>query len=173
MMRWTLDRAEDVYYSKCREPLGRGWVRGHQLPPGAGETYAFGARLTKTESEANTSARDAIAPVDVPYDVRALDDEFGKGVPHASAGLQSATSSIGICLTTLRDALRSTWGLLTHEQCHFTIAVSLGCHALVALWIAVAVFNPQTLPTEAVTCMPPSSHPYDLLKEDEGSARQQ
>jgi EF-hand domain-containing family member B len=73
MMRWTLDRAEDVYYSKCREPLGRGWVRGHQLPPGAGDKYAFGERLGHKQAGPHSSAQDIIAPVDTPYDVSSLE----------------------------------------------------------------------------------------------------
>ena len=42
LARWTLDRSEDVYASVRREPLGRGYTRGHALPDGLGTTKGFG-----------------------------------------------------------------------------------------------------------------------------------
>lgn len=72
MLRWTLDRAEDVYHSNSREPLGKTWMRGHTLPPGMGTDIAFGQTLSAQENSAISQARQAIAPVDRPYDVRCL-----------------------------------------------------------------------------------------------------
>lgn len=67
LMRYTLERAESVYHSTRREPLGRGWVRGHELPEGAGTQHAFGRRAAGAGA---AGARELIAPGDVPYDVR-------------------------------------------------------------------------------------------------------
>ena len=70
MMRWTLDRAEDVYHSSTREPLGRGWVRGHKLPEGHGTELPFGQRVNAKQNNVMSLAREAIAPVDGEYEVR-------------------------------------------------------------------------------------------------------
>ena len=44
LMRFQLDRLEDVYASTRREPLGKTYVRGHDcIPSGVGETIPFGA----------------------------------------------------------------------------------------------------------------------------------
>lgn len=43
LMRFQLDRLEDVYASTRREPLGKTYVRGHAIPSGLGETIPFGA----------------------------------------------------------------------------------------------------------------------------------
>jgi hypothetical protein len=72
MMRWTLERAEDVYHSSTREPLGRGWVRGHKLPEGHGTEIPFGLKVNAKQNNAMSLARQAIAPVDGEYEVRLL-----------------------------------------------------------------------------------------------------
>ena len=69
MMRWTLDRAEDVYQSTVREPLGKSWVRGHQLPEQLGTTVPFGRAVNAKQNSAVSLARQAIAPVDAEYEV--------------------------------------------------------------------------------------------------------
>lgn len=73
IMRWKLERSEDVYASAQREPLGRGWVRGHKLPPGMGDSVAFGMRTDRDKDPTSTSlARGCIAPVNKDYEVRPL-----------------------------------------------------------------------------------------------------
>jgi EF-hand domain-containing family member B len=69
MMRWTLDRSEDVYHSNTREPLGRGWVRGHKLPQHLGEEVSFGKCVNAKANSAVSMARHAIAPVDLEPEV--------------------------------------------------------------------------------------------------------
>lgn len=70
MMRWKLDRAEDVYHSSAREPLGKAWVRGHTLPAGLGTEVPFGRKVDAKQNSAVSMARQAIAPVDADFDVR-------------------------------------------------------------------------------------------------------
>ena len=70
MLRWTLDRSEDVYHSSAREPLGKSWVRGHTLPPGLGIEAAFGQQAKAQQDSSIGQAQQAIAPVDRAYDVR-------------------------------------------------------------------------------------------------------
>lgn len=69
MMRWTLDRSEDVYHSNHREPLGKGWVRGHKIPQHLGTEVPFGQRINAKENNACSLARQAIAPVDLEPEV--------------------------------------------------------------------------------------------------------
>lgn len=69
MMRWTLDRSEDVYYSNTREPLGKSWRRGHSIPSHLGTEVPFGQRVNAKQNSAISLARGAIAPVDHEYEV--------------------------------------------------------------------------------------------------------
>lgn len=69
MMRWTLDRSEDVYHSSKREPLGKSWNRGHSIPSHMGKDIPFGQRINAKENSAVSLARSAIAPVDREYEV--------------------------------------------------------------------------------------------------------
>ena len=70
MLRWTLERQEDVYHSTTREPLGRPWLRGHKIPDGLGTEVAFGKRVDAKANSSVSLARAAIAPVDGSYEVR-------------------------------------------------------------------------------------------------------
>lgn len=72
MMRWTLDRSEDVYHSNHREPLGKGWVRGHNIPQHLGTEVPFGQSVNAKANTAVSLARRAIAPVDLEPEVRVL-----------------------------------------------------------------------------------------------------
>ncbi|KAA6430086.1 MAG: flagella associated [Trebouxia sp. A1-2] len=45
LAQWALQRAEDVYASSKREPLGKGYVRGHQIPNGLGIATPFGVAI--------------------------------------------------------------------------------------------------------------------------------
>ena len=72
MMRWTLDRSEDVYHSNHREPLGKGWVRGHRIPQHLGTEVPFGQCVNAKANTAVSLARQAIAPVDLEPEVRGL-----------------------------------------------------------------------------------------------------
>lgn len=69
MMRWTLDRSEDVYHSHAREPLGKSWHRGHSIPAHLGTEVPFGQRINAKDNSAISLARSAIAPVDREYEV--------------------------------------------------------------------------------------------------------
>lgn len=69
MMRWTLDRSEDVYHSHTREPLGKSWNRGHSIPSHLGNEVPFGQRINAKDNSAISLARSAIAPVDREYEV--------------------------------------------------------------------------------------------------------
>lgn len=69
MMRWTLDRSEDVYHSNTREPLGKSWHRGHTIPAHLGNDVAFGQKINAKTNSAISLARSAIAPVDREYEV--------------------------------------------------------------------------------------------------------
>eukprot|EP00892_Ulva_mutabilis_P010820 jgi/Ulvmu1/810/UM010_0184.1 len=64
MMRWTLDRSEDVYHSNTREPLGKSWNRGHSIPSHLGTDVPFGHRINAKQNSAVSLARSALAPVD-------------------------------------------------------------------------------------------------------------
>lgn len=72
MMRWTLDRSEDIYHSNYREPLGKGWVRGHSIPQHLGTEVPFGQVVNAKENNAFSLARQAIAPVDIEPEVSLL-----------------------------------------------------------------------------------------------------
>lgn len=64
--RWKLDRAEDIYESSKREPLGKGYVRGHRIPDHLGTTEAFGTKIGAKEKDADPEARKIVFPVEQP-----------------------------------------------------------------------------------------------------------
>ncbi|KAI8467430.1 MAG: hypothetical protein J3K34DRAFT_481434 [Monoraphidium minutum] len=60
--RWRQERAEDVYLSRKREPLGAAPPRGYALPDGLGTATPFGVPLHVREQERLNSTKDIIFP---------------------------------------------------------------------------------------------------------------
>ncbi|DBA88436.1 TPA: hypothetical protein ACH3X2_004926 [Trebouxia sp. C0005] len=66
LAQWALQRAEDVYASSKREPLGKGYVRGHQIPNGLGIATPFGVAIHAKELDRAGQAKLAMFPKDHP-----------------------------------------------------------------------------------------------------------
>ncbi|GBF97983.1 flagella associated protein [Raphidocelis subcapitata] len=106
--RWRLERAEDVYVSKKREPLGAVPPRGYHLPPGLGTATAFGIDLHVREQELKNSTKQTIFPAAPPEDpaaARLYARTHGSVAPGeqrrreynwAAAGIDPATHRFGL-----------------------------------------------------------------------------
>lgn len=99
MMRWTLDRSEDVYHSNTREPLGKSWHRGHTIPAHLGTEVAFGQRINAKENSAISLARSAIAPVDLDYEVRSRN----MSIYHQAESWGQSTHQSSVCIGHFRS----------------------------------------------------------------------
>ncbi|KAL3146785.1 hypothetical protein ABBQ38_014767 [Trebouxia sp. C0009 RCD-2024] len=62
LAQWALQRSEDVYASSKREPLGRGYVRGHHIPAGLGAAVPFGVAVHAKELDKAGQAKAAMFP---------------------------------------------------------------------------------------------------------------
>lgn len=58
VQQWRDARKEEIYASSTREPLGSGYVRGHNLPAGAGTTEAFGVKYNAKHLQTVGQIRD-------------------------------------------------------------------------------------------------------------------
>lgn len=66
LARWKIERAEEIYSSAQREPLGRGYVRGHKIPDGLGTERPFGVTYDAIGKELARQAATVINPTDHP-----------------------------------------------------------------------------------------------------------
>ncbi|KAG2486271.1 hypothetical protein HYH03_015095 [Edaphochlamys debaryana] len=66
LARWKIEQAEQNYASSVREPLGRGYVRGHVVPPGLGTERPFGVLYDARGKDLARQAATVIFPTDRP-----------------------------------------------------------------------------------------------------------
>ncbi|GFR51165.1 hypothetical protein Agub_g13522 [Astrephomene gubernaculifera] len=66
LARWKLEQAENIYASSQREPLGRGYVRGHRIPGALGTERPFGIAYDSRGKELARQAATVIFPTDRP-----------------------------------------------------------------------------------------------------------
>lgn len=64
LMRWRLERQEDIYHSSKLEPLGKSMNRGHVLPQGMGEEVPFGRPVGAVEKSKANEALKIIFPAE-------------------------------------------------------------------------------------------------------------
>lgn len=69
LMRWRLERQEDLYHSSKLEPLGRSMNRGHVLPPEMGDSVPFGRPVGAVEKAKAGEALALIFPAEGQYEV--------------------------------------------------------------------------------------------------------
>jgi hypothetical protein len=76
-------RAEEIYRSHQREPLGKSYKRGHAMPAGVDDpSFAHGVK-----SKIDESAKELIFPRDVPKD-KAVEEQYKKSHGNFGAGEQ-------------------------------------------------------------------------------------
>ncbi|KAK9804914.1 hypothetical protein WJX72_011725 [[Myrmecia] bisecta] len=66
LLQWDMQRREEVYASSKREPLGKGYVRGHRIPEGLGSHVPFGKPVHARELSSAGQAGKVIFPADHP-----------------------------------------------------------------------------------------------------------
>jgi len=69
MGRWALEQAEDVYDSSKKEPLGRGYKRGHKIPDQMGTTKPFGMTLGAKELDRANQLKHVVFPTTEPPEI--------------------------------------------------------------------------------------------------------
>eukprot|EP00899_Mesostigma_viride_P021848 jgi/Mesvir1/29665/Mv21506-RA.1 len=66
LQQWHQENAERIYASSKREPLGKGYVRGYNLPDGAGIEKPLGVSINARERDRNPESKELLFPVDRP-----------------------------------------------------------------------------------------------------------